>query len=295
MPENVQTTQVGAAAVTVINVYDIPTKLENLLVAPVSERTPGDTAQFAQITPLPVNCILVQSGGLNVLVDAGAYEAEFDEAKRPDYQPPMDLLSALAGRGVQPTDVTHVVITHTHGDHFNAATTQVAGGYLPTFPNARYYVGRADWESTRMQEAAEKAGTLENRTLAVINRLGRLVPVEGDLALGSGVNILASPGETPGHQSLRVRSEGQTLYCLGDLYHHAVEVDHPTCASPGATRRASSPAGRPWWRLPWPRTRSWSLPTSMASVGCNAPRPASLGNQCPEQSPATGRRGSQPG
>ena len=30
-----------------------------------------------------------------------------------------------------------------------------------------------------------------------------------------------------GHQIVRIHSEDETLYCLGDLYHHPVEVEHP--------------------------------------------------------------------
>lgn len=39
---------------------------------------------------------------------------------------------------------------------------------------------------------------------------------------------MAAPGETPGHQIVRIHSEGHTLYFLGDLYHHTIEVEHPT-------------------------------------------------------------------
>ncbi len=42
------------------------------------------------------------------------------------------------------------------------------------------------------------------------------------------VRVLTAPGESPGHQILRVHSDGQTLYCLGDLYHDPLEVKHPT-------------------------------------------------------------------
>ena len=54
--------------------------------------------------------------------------------------------------------------------------------------------------------------------------------VDAERELVPGISILASPGETPGHLSVRVSSRGQTLYCVGDLYHHVLEVDHPTWA-----------------------------------------------------------------
>jgi len=60
------------------------------------------------------------------------------------------------------------------------------------------------------------------------------VPVEGPRELAAGITILPSPGETPGHQTVRVNSHGKTAYCVGDLYHHTIEVDHPTWAVPWA-------------------------------------------------------------
>ena len=42
------------------------------------------------------------------------------------------------------------------------------------------------------------------------------------------MRVIATPGETPGHQIVRAGGDGQMLYFLGDLYHHVVEVEHPT-------------------------------------------------------------------
>jgi len=45
--------------------------------------------------------------------------------------------------------------------------------------------------------------------------------------IAEGIDILPAPGETPGHQVVRVQSAGETLYILGDAIHHAIEVEHP--------------------------------------------------------------------
>ncbi|HLZ07771.1 MAG TPA: hypothetical protein VKT80_04225, partial [Chloroflexota bacterium] len=76
--------------------------------------------------------------------------------------------------------------------------------------------------------------SLDARTIGVLDRAGRIVAVGGDRELASGITILPSPGETPGHQSVRITSEGKTLYCVGDLYHHRLEVEHPSWAVPWA-------------------------------------------------------------
>ena len=52
--------------------------------------------------------------------------------------------------------------------------------------------------------------------------------MEGDLDITPSVKLIAAPGESPGHQIVRISSEGQILYCLGDLYHSPLEVEQPS-------------------------------------------------------------------
>ncbi|MFZ4660055.1 MAG: hypothetical protein ACOYNY_23800, partial [Caldilineaceae bacterium] len=99
------------------------------------------------------------------------------------------------------------------------------GHLAPVFPNARLHLGRGDWERKENQDALQKPDSLESQTFGVYHQLGRLVLDEGVSDLGHGVQIIAAPGETPGHQIVRVNSQGKTLYLLGDLYHHVVEVE----------------------------------------------------------------------
>ncbi|MGF1473593.1 MAG: hypothetical protein ACFB50_17870, partial [Rubrobacteraceae bacterium] len=82
--------------------------------------------------------------------------------------------------------------------------------------NARHYLGAADWWP-------EHFGDLEKRTLEVIYRRGLLQLVEGKADLGDGLTLLCAPGETPGHQILRVEAEDLVAYFTGDLYHHPLE------------------------------------------------------------------------
>jgi glyoxylase-like metal-dependent hydrolase (beta-lactamase superfamily II) len=234
MAENVQTTTVGDAQITIIDVYTIPERIDKLIALPEADRTPSNVARLDHLELLPVQCILIRLAGHTVLVDAGIYDAAMDHSGRTGYVPPTGLIARLAEAGVHPTDVEHVVITHGHGDHYNATTVDRNGEYELMFPGARYYLGRGDWERPALQDALKDPESLDSRTIGVLHHAGRLVPVEGDREIAPGITILASPGETPGHQGVRVTSEEQTLYCIGDLYHHRLEVDHPTWAVPWA-------------------------------------------------------------
>ena len=126
IPGGTQTFRLGDVTITILDVYGIPETLGKLIPAPAEERTAEDEVALARTEELPVQCILVRAPGGSVLVDAGDYEAEFDGAKRVNFNPP-DLLERLAAVGVAPGDVEHVVITHAHGDHYNRLTVERAG------------------------------------------------------------------------------------------------------------------------------------------------------------------------
>jgi glyoxylase-like metal-dependent hydrolase (beta-lactamase superfamily II) len=175
---------------------------------------------------MPVQCFHIALPGLSVLVDASTLDLAPDHPYAiPDYQKPPGLLTGLAQAKIEPDRVTHVIITHGHGDHFNAVTRERKGEYVACFPNARHYIGRADWE--QMQPALQDANSVESHTVGVLHPQGMLDLVEGDWHLGAGLRIIAAPGETPGHQIVRFHLGEHTLYFLGDLYHHVVEVEHP--------------------------------------------------------------------
>ncbi|MEO7001381.1 MAG: MBL fold metallo-hydrolase, partial [Ktedonobacterales bacterium] len=190
--------------------------------------------QYAELFERPTLCpslsVYIEHAGARVLVDANDYRATVTSDSPfalDDYTPPLAIPDQLASLGVLPQDISHVVITHAHWDHYAGATTPVGDGYAPTFPQARYELGAADWRDAELQTALQDPSSLEARTLGVLQARGLLHLVEGRQSLAEGIDILPAPGETPGHQIVRVQSEGETLYIVGDLFHSTVEVEHP--------------------------------------------------------------------
>jgi glyoxylase-like metal-dependent hydrolase (beta-lactamase superfamily II) len=218
------------ARVTVLNAGDLVLRLRDELSVPEEEWRPAYADVFDRPQLFPSQSVLVRARESIIVVDVGDYVATVppDSPYLPqDYTPPPGIAAQLASLGVAPEDVSHVVITHAHWDHFAGTTMSHAGQHVPTFPNARYYLGRADWEHPETQEGLRDPNALEGRTLGVLDRAGLLELVAGDRDLGGGLTLVAAPGETPGHQMLRVQSGDAVLYCVGDLFHHAVEVEHP--------------------------------------------------------------------
>lgn len=239
------TVKVGAARVTLINAGMMRLRLADEFAVPETEWRPQYADAFDRPALFPSLSALIELGAARVLVDANDYRATVtpdSEYHVPGYAPPPTIAEQVASYGAQPEEVTHVVITHAHWDHYAGLTYPQDGAHVPTFPRARVYLGAADWEDAETQTSLADPASLEARTLGALERAGALEMVTGPVTLAPGIEILPAPGETPGHQIVRVQSEGQTLYVLGDLLHSEVEVERPewmvTWATP-ETMRAS--------------------------------------------------------
>jgi glyoxylase-like metal-dependent hydrolase (beta-lactamase superfamily II) len=157
---------------------------------------------------IDVQGLLVKTPEAVVVVDPAGYHSEADIPSFLDLtlQVLCDTTDALAAAGVHPDEVTHVLMTHGHGDHFNGALD----GTKVRFPNARHVFPPADW-SDEVHESLDP-----------VQEMGLLDLVEGDLEVTPGISYLHAPGESPGHHVVRA---GPVWY-LGDLFHFVTEVEH---------------------------------------------------------------------
>lgn len=155
-----------------------------------------------------------------VLVDAGIGPADAPAA--PWAPVPGRLPAELAAAGIAPADVTTVVLTHLHTDHVGWAVT---GAGEPYFRNASYLLQRAEVEAVDALNPALGRGLIKPLRAA-----GHLQEVAGEHRLGAHLRIVATPGHTPGHQSVVVESADETLLLTGDLLVHAIQLVDPALA-----------------------------------------------------------------
>ncbi len=182
---------------------------------------PAGHPYAGKVEEISILCYHVALPGRSVLVDAAAYEFSLGGASMALKGPhPPPLAEQLAAAGADAATVTDVVITHPHFDHINGLTHKIGRRYVPAFPNARHYLGAADWTPDEFE-------ALERNTVAVVERHGLLSLVHGPLALGDGLEIVPAPGESPGHQLLHLAAGGVEAYFTGDLFHHPLEFDEP--------------------------------------------------------------------
>ena len=178
-----------------------------------------------------VNVALIRLGDALLLVDTAF---EDPDPTRPGLGGAIrrtpGVVAGLGRLGVTAEDITHVLITHAHGDHIYGSTVETGGKRGPRYPNARYFIGRADWLDNPARENLNSPAAIH---LGTLDRLGYLDLVDGDQEIVPGVAMLHAPGESPGHSIVRVHSDGESFYFLGDLFHHPCEVEHVDWVSYG--------------------------------------------------------------
>lgn len=175
--------------------------------------------------PQELRCVLIQTGGQNILVDCGVGDKPNDviatqyEVRRPQGH----LLDDLARRGLTPEDIHVVILTHLHGDHAGWATRNQAASSddpldcAPTFPNARYYVQRQEYhDATHTNERTRN--TYFPMNYLPLMHAGVLTLLDGEAQIAPAVRIVPTPGHTAGHQSVVIEAAGYPpVLILGDL------------------------------------------------------------------------------
>ena len=173
-------------------------------------RTPAEVAAVLTANGLPgdsfslsVQPLLVRDGARVVLLDAGAGNSFGPGAGK--------LPASLAAAGVQPDQVTDILISHSHGDHVIGLVK--AGGGL-TFPNATIRMAEAEW--TFMKADAQ----MTSLVAAITPKVETFQP--GAAALTPSISSVAINGHTPGHMGYEIRSGTGSLLYIGDTMHHSV-------------------------------------------------------------------------
>ena len=140
--------------------------------------------------------VAVRSKGKLIIVDTGLRAEDGT------------LLKDMAAKGVDRDAVDLVVMTHLHRDHVG---WNLSDG-RPTFPKARYLIPKADWDFWTQPSIADKQEYLRSQVMP-LRDLNVLDLIEGKYEITAELTAVDTPGQTPGHISVRIGSAGP-LCCI---------------------------------------------------------------------------------
>ena len=177
---------------------------------------------------LGLNCLLIRAGKETIVVETGTGE-KFD-AKRQDIfgiDHSVTLLDSLAARGAAPEDVTIVVNTHLHFDHCGWNTRLGKDGKpVVTFPRARYFVQRGEYQHALQPTERDRASYLPENFQPMVDSNQWLFP-DVDTQLAPGIELVRIPGHTRDMQGVRITSGGRTAFFFADMVPTIAHLQYP--------------------------------------------------------------------
>jgi len=177
---------------------------------------------------MPTQAYVVRSGRHTVVIDTCIGNNKRHDANYPNWSNRTDfkLLEDMTAMGVHPEEVDYVMCTHLHVDHCGWNTRLQDGRWVPSFPNARYIFNQRELTFAEDQVRVANDVTYEDSVLPILES-GQAVVVDNEFALDDALWLEPTPGHTPGHVAVRMRSREQNGVMSGDLIHTPLQLAYP--------------------------------------------------------------------
>jgi glyoxylase-like metal-dependent hydrolase (beta-lactamase superfamily II) len=248
---------IGDVQVTRIQEMEVPFPPGMLL----ADTTPERVLSHAWLRPyfafddgnlrLSIHAFVIEADGRRIVVDTCVGNSK-ERPGTPFHHLQTAFIADMARGGFAPESIDTVLCTHMHVDHVGWNTRLVDGKWVPTFPNARYLFAKVEWDhwSAMAAHEGDEGGLHADAVLGDSVRpifdagLADLVAVDHQVC--PSVRLVPTPGHTPGHVSVEIRSHGLLAVITGDMIHHPIQAAEPDivtnfcsdAAGARATRRA---------------------------------------------------------
>ena len=173
-------------------------------------------------------CFVLRSRGKSVMIDTC-----IGSDRKREYDVFCNLhttfLEDLTAAGFPPERIDSVLCTHLHFDHVGWNTKLVNGKWVPTFPQARYLFGKKEFDHWMHLKATGGYHDFEHLhdSIDPILEAGLADFIGPNHQVTDEVSLFPTPGHTPGHVSVLIKSGGQEAIITGDMMHHPIQLIEP--------------------------------------------------------------------
>jgi glyoxylase-like metal-dependent hydrolase (beta-lactamase superfamily II) len=175
---------------------------------------------------MSIHSLVVETPSRRIVVDTGLGNDK-EGRKVPTWNNRKDaFLETMTSAGFPPDSIDTVLCTHLHVDHVGWNTKLAGGKWVPTFGNARYVFGKTEYEHWRdYRDEPDKVAVFDDSVKPIVDA-GKAELVAGDARLADEITLIPTPGHSPGHMSIHIKSDGEEGLLTGDVAHHPCQMAH---------------------------------------------------------------------
>jgi glyoxylase-like metal-dependent hydrolase (beta-lactamase superfamily II) len=238
--------------VTITKVVELETVGHTRFILPLASRE--DILQLPWLIPhfatedgrlkMSIHALVVQTPTRRIVVDTGLGNDKQDRTIPTWNNRQGPFLDDLAAAGFAPESIDTVLCTHLHVDHVGWNTRLVGDRWVPTFANARYLFGMREYAYWRDHSTEPDKAAIFRDSVAPIMEAGQADLVASDARICEEITLIPTPGHSPGHVSLHIRSAGEEAVLTGDVAHHPCQMAHLDWSSTADSDPQQSPQTR---------------------------------------------------
>jgi len=193
---------------------------------------------------MSIHALVVETPSHRIVVDTGLGNDKEGRSVPTWNNRQGPFLETLTDAGFPPDSINTVLCTHLHVDHVGWNTRLVGGQWVPTFANARYVFGKTEYEHWRdHSHEPDKAAVFDDSVKPIVDA-GKAELIPSDHKLCDEISLIPTPGHSPGHMSVLIRSEGEEGLLTGDVAHHPCQMAHLDWSSTADSDPVQSTATR---------------------------------------------------
>lgn len=177
-----------------------------------------------------MRCLLIETGDRKILVDTGMGNKQ-DEKFRSHFEPhgSYSLIGSLQEKGVNPSEITDVFITHLHFDHVGGAVEyNRSNDLVPSFPNAKYWMHKQHYDWAMHPNAREKASFLKENFVPLVEQgVVTFLDFKESQDWYDGITLRSCNGHTRSMMYMLIPYQGTKLVYAADLMPSSYHIGLP--------------------------------------------------------------------
>lgn len=157
----------------------------------------------------------------------------------------LQLHANLLKQGINPMDVTKVLLTHLHKDHSGGVSKEdaILHQRFLSFPNAQYIVNRHEFE----QAVSMQSRSYKMEDVQALTNSDKLILIEGDGELDGGITFQHTGAHSPWHQVFWIRENDETIFFGGDVAPQFIQLKNRFITKYDADGRLAADFRTKWW------------------------------------------------